>query len=139
MFCTSYHSHGGKQHWKRHAKRRWKNRFGANWGYPPVNVEELDDKYEIQVYAAGYQKNDFSLSLQDKILVVSARKAETEEEEGKSWRRKEYTPGRFERHFELNSKIDVEAISAKYENGVLTVTLPKLSGFETKRQEIEIS
>ena len=36
-----------------------KHMFANAWGYPPVNVEELDDRYEILLYAAGYAKSDF--------------------------------------------------------------------------------
>ena len=111
----------------------------ARLGMPPVNVEEFDDKYELSVFAAGYSKGDFNVNLENDELVVSAKVSETQGAENGNWRRKEFRPRGFERHFILNEKVDKDAVSAKYKDGVLTITLPKLSGFETTRAEIKIS
>lgn len=132
-----YHPKWERHHHKHHAKRFWKNRFANAFNYPPVNIEELDDKYEIKLYAAGYTKADFQIDLQDNTLIVSVKKQDDSGAE-RPWGRLEFKPGSFERRFELNEKIDKEGISAKYQNGVLTVTLQKLSDFETARQNIEV-
>ncbi|MEO1257308.1 MAG: Hsp20/alpha crystallin family protein [Bacteroidota bacterium] len=140
-YSRANRSHWGKHHHhpRHHAKRWWKHKMAQAWGYPPVNVEELDDRYEILVYAAGYGKSDFGISLKDNTLVVQAEKpATTEEATEQNWRRREFRPGGFERYFELNEKINKEAITAQYADGVLKVTLPKLEGKETFRQEIEV-
>ena len=136
--CTArmHHPKWGRHHHKHHAKRFWKNKF-AMWNYPPINVEELDDKYEIKLYAAGYTKGDFEIDLQDNTLIVAVKKEEDTVTE-RHWSRYEFKPGSFERRFELNDKIDKEAITAKYQNGVLTVTLQKVTGAETVRQNIEV-
>ena len=65
-------------------------------------------------------------------------KKETSDEIVEDRRVRGYTPGSFERHFTLNPKIDREGLSAKYEEGILTVILPKKEGSETFRQDIEI-
>ena len=106
------------------------------WNTPPVNVKEHDDSYELYVYAAGYTKEDFQVNLKDNTLVIAIENKDVVD--SPNWRRQEFYAQGFERHFELNEKIDKEAISAKYENGVLTLTLPKLDGFETFRKDIEI-
>ena len=80
-------------------------------------------------------KNDFKIGLTDDVLSISVEK---KEETTENWKRQEYTPRGFVRQFELNDKINKEAIGGKYENGVLILTLPKLEGFETARHEIEI-
>jgi HSP20 family protein len=133
---AAYHPRRGRSHHRHHAKRVWKNNVIARFGYPPVNIQELDDKYEIQLFAAGYSKEDFKVNLKDHLLVVSVDKFEKED-----WNRGflQYQPGNFERRFELNDKIDKESISAKYENGVLTLSLEKLEGMETLRKDIEIN
>ena len=138
-YKTAHHPH--YHHWKRHhAKRRAKGRF-APWGFPPVNVEELDDHYEVLLFAAGYSKSDFQISVADNTLIIAAKRPEATDTttDWTNWKRQEFKPRNFERYFELNDKIDKEAISAKYEDGVLRVTLPKLSGFETVRQDIEVN
>ena len=132
------HSRRGRHHhhWH-HAKRHWKQRMAAHWETPPVNIEEFDDRYELLVYAAGYTKSDFKVALRDDTLIIGAKKPR--EEEGTThWRRREFRPQGFERQFELNDRVDKEAISAKYEDGILKVTVGKLAGFETQRQDIDI-
>ena len=135
-------------HWNQHhsakfnrrgehpAKKFWKGKFNAAFNHPPVNVEESDDQYVLYLYAPGLEKSDFLIATVDQTLSISVEK---KEEEQMSWRRKEFSPGGFKRQFELNEKVDKTTISAKYENGVLEVTLPKLEGFETARQTVEIA
>lgn len=128
---------GAKGHYGHPAKKYWKERFKAAFNSPPVNVEEDDDKYILHLYAPGYEKSDFLIATIDKTLKISVEKIENEEKT--QWRRQEYAPKGFTRQFELNDKVDTSAITAKYENGVLIVSLPKLEGFETSRQEIQIA
>ncbi len=116
-------------------KRAWKEQFKAAFNKPPANVRELDDKYELYLFAPGYEKSDFLIALIDQNLSISVEKKEEKE----TWKRLEYVPDSFVREFELNEKIDKSAITAKYENGVLILSLPKLEGFETARQEVTVS
>lgn len=116
-------------------KKMWKEKMQAAFTTPPVNVRELDDKYELHLFAAGYVKGDFSVALTDQTLKISAEKKETSTD---GWKRHEYAPTGFVRQFELNEKVDKTAISATYENGVLVLNLPKLAGFETERKEITV-
>lgn len=126
-----------KRHFRQHVKRRWKQRMAA-WWLPPINVEELDDRYEIYLYAAGYSKEDFQVKLEDNTLILSVDEPPSDRDKGVNWRKREFHAGSFERYFELNEKIDKEAISAKYEEGILKVILPKLAGAETLRQDIDV-
>lgn len=117
-------------------KKAWKEKFKAAFNTPPANVQETDAEYQLHLFAPGFEKGDFDISIIDQTLSISVEKAS--EQEG-NWRRVEYTPSGFSRQFGLNEKVDTTAIKAKYENGVLIVSLPKLDGFETERQEIKIS
>jgi len=114
-------------------KKAWKERFKAKLHGTPANVKESDDKYELHLFAPGFEKKDFTIAITDQNLSVSV---ETKVAEETTWKRLEYTPTGFVRQFGLNEKIDSAAITAKYENGVLILSLPKLEGFETARQEI---
>ena len=136
-YKAAHSTHWGKHHPRHHAKKRRRHHMG-HWGYPPANVEELDDRYEIRIFAAGYEKSDFQVGLQDNDLLISVKKSYSEEEQATNERRRGFIPGNFERHFQLNEKIDKNGISAKYEAGILTVALPKREGFETIRQDIDI-
>ena len=136
--------------WKQHQRsmghcgprghRRWHRgmHLGVAGDYPPVNIKELDDRYELYVYAPGLTKSDFQISVADRILTIRVESPENSASGHERWRRQEFKNRGFRREFELNDKIDGEAISASYENGVLLLTLPKREGFETVRQEIDI-
>ena len=143
MCYKAHHSHWGGRHGRpshqHHAKRWMKHMFANAWGYPPVNVDELDDRYEILLYAAGYAKSDFKVNLKDDTLTVSVEKPETDWTDWSNQEQQKFTPGGFERRFKLNDKIDKDSITAKYENGVLKLTLQKLAGFETSQQDIEVN
>jgi len=116
-------------------KKMWKKRFASSFNTPPVNVRELDDKYELHLFAPGLEKSDFVISVADQVLSISV---DAKNSDQGNWKRIEHVFKGFDRKFELNEKIDTAAITAKYENGVLVVSLTKLEGFETSRQEIEI-
>ena len=130
------HQHGmghrGHRHWSRGMH------LGVAGSYPPVNIKELDDRYELHVFAPGLTKSDFEISVADKILTIRVERPDNGASESERWRRQEFKTRGFRREFELNDKIDTEAIAAAYTNGVLLLTLPKREGFETVRQEIDI-
>ena len=143
MCYNAHHSHWGKHHrrshHRHHAKKWMKQMFANAWGYPPVNVEELDDRYEILFYAAGYAKTDFKVNLNDDTLTIAVNKPENDWSADWDTRgRKQFTPGSFERRFVLNEKIDQASITAKYEEGILKITLQKKPGYERSRQDIEV-
>jgi len=134
---SDHSSHRGEGNKHQHSRRReWKEKFNSLSTQPPVNVRELDDKYELHLFAPGYEKEDFLIAMVDKNLSISV---EDKKEDQTSWRRMEYNPQGFVRQFELNEKIDPKAISAAYNNGVLIISLAKLEGYESDRQEIKIS
>ncbi len=130
-----YHGKHGKGAGRFSKWDEWQRHLHGNHQRPPANVRELDDKYELYLFAPGYEKGDFLIALMDDTLSVSVEK--TSDQDG-NWKRKEFSPAGFIRQFQLNEKIDKESIVAKYENGVLILSLPKMEGFETMRKEIEV-
>ena len=134
--------HSKHSHWMAGNMEKWakKKRFGMDQSYPPVNVQELDDRYEIFLVAPGLEREDFDISLVENVMTISVDKKETsEKDEGGTWKRKEFSAGGFRRKFELNEKIDLDSIKAKYGDGILQVTLSKLEGSETFRKEIFVA
>lgn len=129
-------------HWMAGNMEKWARgkRFGMDELYPPVNVQELDDRYEIFLVAPGLEREDFNISLVENIMMISVEKKEaTEKEENGKWKRKEFSARGFQRKFELNEKIDMDSIKAKYGDGILQVTLSKLEGEETVRKDILVT
>ena len=140
-YRKNYH-HPKHSHWMAGNMEKWarKKRFGFDESHPPVNVQELDDRYEIFLVAPGLEREDFNISLVENIMIISVDKKETtEKEENGKWKRKEFSVGGFKRKFELNEKIDLESIKAKYGDGILQVTLSKLEGEETLRKDIFVA
>lgn len=129
------HSHRFGNHGEHPFKKAWKEKYRNAFHQPPANVRELDDSYELHVFAPGLSKHDFDISTSGQILSISV---ESKKEAEGNWKRQEFIQKGFTRQFELNEKIDTTAITGQYNNGVLILTLPKLDGFETSRQAIEI-
>ncbi len=94
---------------------------------PSVNIVEHDANYTMQLAAPGLQKSDFSINIENDYLVISAEKQTEKEETGNEGKftRREFNYSSFKRSFQLNENINREGIAASYENGVLSITLPK--------------
>ena len=102
-----------------------------------VNIFKTDNSYEMLVFAPGRIKEHFKIDVQGKELKITYTPPEGFTRP--QWIQREYSRGGFERTFNLNPSIDVTNITAKYEDGVLHVTLPTLKGEDVQSQEIPIS
>ena len=102
-----------------------------------VNIYRTDNSYEMLVFAPGRIKENFQLNVQGNELIVSYMPPEGFPKF--DWVRREYSRGAFERTFTLDETIDTKSIAAKYEDGVLQVTLPLIPGKEKTNQEIKVS
>ena len=102
-----------------------------------VNIYKTASSYEMLVFAPGRIKDHFKLDVKGNQLSVSYLPPENFPRP--DWIVREYSRGGFERLFTLDDSIDTSAVTAKYEDGVLQVSLPLLPGKETVSQEINIS
>ncbi|MDR2905213.1 MAG: Hsp20/alpha crystallin family protein [Helicobacteraceae bacterium] len=94
---------------------------------PAVNTRENGEAYVITLDLPGVEKDAISVDLKDNTLTIGGeRKFESEVKE-EDYYRLESRYGRFERRFSLPDNADGEAIEAAFKNGVLTLTLPKVS------------
>lgn len=91
---------------------------------PAVNILESDADFRIEVAAPGLEKSDFKVEVNKDILTISAGK-EAQNVEGVKILRREFSFLNFQRSFRLPNSVDVNGIQAGYQNGILTVTLPK--------------
>lgn len=101
---------------------------------PQTNIRRNGDHYRIDMAAPGRNKEEFSIKLEEDLLSISYKKKEAEiptEENGK-YLRKEFDTTPFTRHFTLPETTDKEKISAKYENGILSVNIPFEEPDQTK-------
>lgn len=106
-----------------------RHREMASHNTPAVNVKESPEKFEIEVAAPGFSKENFKLNLNANLLTISGSKEETAADastaEKARYTRREWQYSQFERSFTLPNSIATEAIGASYENGVLHIVLPK--------------
>lgn len=91
--------------------------------HPPVNIHEQEDRYCLELLVPGFEKTDFEISIDAKVLTIQAGH-KVENVSGKMIR-KEFSSKGFKRSFTLDEKIDSESIDASYLNGILTIMLPK--------------
>jgi len=99
--------------------------LGRAMNVPAVNITEEKDEYRVSLAAPGLKKDDFKLDVDGNILTISSEKEESKEEKDKRFTRKEYSYSSFSRSFTLPEEINREKIEAKYEDGVLKISLPR--------------
>jgi len=118
-----------------------KNYSSTSTTVPAVNIKENGDTFEVEVAAPGMAKDDFKVTLDGNLLTISSVKQEQNEEHKDNYTRREFSYQSFQRSFELQKEVvDQDNIQARYENGVLRLTIPKKE--EAKQKEprlIEIS
>ena len=107
--------------------------------FPPVNITDNAESYLVELLVPGYSKADFKVKLAENILTVSAEEKQAEAVEGSKIVRREFSLKAFKRSFTLDDKMDTENISAKYENGLLQLTLPKKEEVKPQAKDISIS
>jgi molecular chaperone IbpA len=110
--------------------------------YPPYNIEKLnDDAYRITMAVAGFREDDLDVSVQENVLTIAGRTAETVKDGDETVERQFLHRGiaerAFERRFSLADHIKVE--DAKLENGLLHVTLKREVPEEAKPRQIAIN
>ena len=106
----------------------WSNRHysDTNTTLPAVNIKENTDAFVVEMAAPGMVKDDFKIELNNDLLTISSeKKNENESKEGETYTHREYSYQSFSRSFTLPKTVDAEKISAKYENGVLSLAIPK--------------
>jgi len=92
---------------------------------PSVDIIEDKDKFMLTAELPGVKKEDVKISLNGNTLVIEGEKKSVEEHKDKDYHHTERFYGKFSRSFTLNSEVEADKIKADYQNGILTVTLPK--------------
>ncbi len=104
---------------------------------PRADVSETDDSYVLHVDAPGLKKEDFSINWQEGMLTVSGERKWQDRSERKNYVRVERAFGHFFRSFQLPTSVDGENITADYQDGVLTIQIPKAEESKPRRIEIQ--
>jgi len=105
---------------------------------PAVNVCETEDKYQIEMAAPGLNKDDFKVKLDRNLLTVQVEQQMQQEESNKQYNKREFSYNSFVRSFALPDSADDADIEAKYENGILTISVAKKEEAKQIVRQIEI-
>ncbi|MBR0133289.1 MAG: Hsp20/alpha crystallin family protein [Lachnospiraceae bacterium] len=89
-----------------------------------TDIHENEDSYELDIDLPGFKKEDIKLSLENGYLVIEAGKSLEKEKKGKAIRKERYE-GSMQRSFYVGEDVKEEDIKAKFEDGVLKLTVPK--------------
>jgi len=109
-------------------------------GFNP-RVDIIDEEKQIIVYAElpGVNKEDLNISLnEEKMLTLSGEKKRDKDLEGKSFVRSERVYSEFKRSFVLPDNADIDKINAKYDNGLLKLTIPKVEPQAPREIKVDI-
>ena len=111
--------------------------FRNQW-LPAVNIKDQKNNFEIEVEAPGMEKDDFSVTVDNGVLCITAEKETDVEEKDENYTRREFRHNSFERSFSLPDNVDANSIDAKYNNGILKLKLKKVGVVKPTAKKIAI-
>lgn len=106
--------------------------------FPSVNIIESKDDYQLEFNVPGRKKEDFKITVDKNILTVSFEKKEENKVEDRKFIKREFVKQPFKRSFTLDEKTNTDNINAKYEDGILYLTLPKVEEVKVLPKEIAV-
>lgn len=102
---------------------RWMNKMMT---VPAVNIKQETENYLVSLAVPGLKKEDLHIDMEGNMLTISSEKEEKFEEKEDQFTRKEYNYSSFSRSFTLPEDVKLDMIDARYEDGVLTIKLPRM-------------
>ena len=109
----------------------------ANCRMPSVDIRETEKSYIMEVDLPGYTDKNVEISLKDRLITISSSKNEEREDKEADYILKERSSRHFIRRFTLPEDINSDEVSAKFENGVLVVDIPRKPDTQPKQIEIK--
>jgi HSP20 family protein len=111
--------------------------LSSNW-IPAVDVAEEDNEYVVKIELPGVNKDDVKITLESNILTIRGEKKAEKETKEKNYHRMERSYGSFQRSFTLPTSVKNDKIDAEYNNGILSITLPKAEEAKPKQIEVKV-
>lgn len=99
--------------------------FNTGITLPKVNIKESADAFMVEMAVPGLKKSDFHIDLDNEVLSISTETKEESEHKEENYTRREFGYSSFKRTFTLPESVNDEKINASYENGILSILLPK--------------
>lgn len=106
--------------------RNFNTGFEKNCGcVPATNILEKEKGFEIQLAVPGMKKDDFKLEMEEDVLSVIYEKKDEEKKDDGEYLQREFDMDEFTRSFSIPKTADVENIQARYDAGILYISVPK--------------
>ena len=106
---------------------------------PAMDLVEAGDHYVLRADLPGMSEHDVSIEINDNVLAISGERRDEREEERQGWHRVERSFGHFSRSLTLPEGIDPNAVTAAFDKGVLSITVPKPEERKPRRVQISAS
>ncbi len=115
--------------------------FNNSVSNPKVNIRESDEAYVLDMAVPGFKKSDFKIDIESEELTIAAEiKVDDDDKKEANFTRREFSFTSFKRTFSLPETVEEGAVKANYENGILTLSIPKKEEAKPKpARNIEIS
>ena len=110
------------------------NFLNSNYSVPSVNTIENDDSFEIDLAVPGMKKDDFSIELDNNVLIISSETSNNVSNE--KLRLNEFNFSSFQRSFKVPESVNLDKIKGNYKNGILKILLPKKKNSISKSNRI---
>jgi HSP20 family protein len=110
---------------------------GAGHAGFPIDVAETDNEFVLHAALPGVKPDDVQITVHGETVTIRGQSKVDEEQKGKHWLLRERTHGTFQRSLALTAPIDSTKAVARFEHGILTLTLPKAE--QAKPRQIKVS
>jgi len=104
----------------------------GGWSAPAVDMYQTDDEVVVKVALPGFKAEEVQINVTGNVLTLRGERKREEEIENKAWHIREHRWGSFERSLGLPTDVRADKANADFENGILTVTLPKAEEVKPK-------
>src|SRR5215213_1790644 len=109
---------------------------GSTWSSLPIDMYQTNDEVVVKAVVPGFRPDQVQISITGDVLTIRGELKQEEEKKEKAWHLREHRLGSFERSVGLPVSVTSDKATAEFENGVLTITLPKAE--EVKPKSISI-
>ena len=98
---------------------------GANWSSPAIDMYQTDNEVVVKAAVPGFKADEVQINVTGYVLTIKGESKHEEEKKDRSWQIREHRWGAFERSITLPTGVISDRATADFENGILTITLPK--------------
>lgn len=112
-------------------------RTGRPWS-PAVDIFETENEVVLKADVPGVELKDIEVRVENQTLTVKGERKFEQEEQRKGYHRIERSYGAFQRSFAVPHTVDTEKVAAEFNNGVLTISLPKKEAAKPRQVKVEV-